>query len=247
MRAPFARLSSQERSRPNPPRRPTSSSTLSGAIILQDHFSPGATQKKSIFKPPKWQLRARLSPPPPLLCMCERATLFRWINGKWWPFPLLLARVRSRARFSSRTRSAPSLSTFALSVSPAALRPEATFVFLPVISPWPEEKDAHLFVCGWKFNFLCAPGIGYAVVLIAFYVDFYYNVIIAWALRFFIASFAHSLPWTSCGNYWNTENCRPVRECFCADIPLNYLILYSLFNTVINYNVNFFGFNCWQI
>ncbi|ALC41674.1 DAT [Drosophila busckii] len=32
-------------------------------------------------------------------------------------------------------------------------------------------------------------GIGYAVVLIAFYVDFYYNVIIAWSLRFFFASF----------------------------------------------------------
>ncbi|XP_059480264.1 sodium-dependent dopamine transporter [Neocloeon triangulifer] len=53
-------------------------------------------------------------------------------------------------------------------------------------------------------------GIGYAVVLIAFYVDFYYNVIIAWALRFFIASFTSNLPWTSCGNFWNTDHCRPL-------------------------------------
>ncbi|CAH1378553.1 hypothetical protein MTP99_002379 [Tenebrio molitor] len=52
-------------------------------------------------------------------------------------------------------------------------------------------------------------GIGYAVVLIAFYVDFYYNVIIAWALRFFFASFTSMLPWTSCDNPWNTPNCRP--------------------------------------
>ncbi|KAK7862774.1 hypothetical protein R5R35_013837 [Gryllus longicercus] len=51
-------------------------------------------------------------------------------------------------------------------------------------------------------------GIGYAVVLIAFYVDFYYNVIIAWALRYFFASFTSSLPWTSCGNLWNTPQCR---------------------------------------
>lgn len=51
-------------------------------------------------------------------------------------------------------------------------------------------------------------GIGYAVVLIAFYVDFYYNVIIAWSLRFFFASFTHTLPWTSCDNSWNTLACR---------------------------------------
>ncbi|XP_043793975.1 sodium-dependent dopamine transporter isoform X3 [Apis laboriosa] len=51
-------------------------------------------------------------------------------------------------------------------------------------------------------------GIGYAVVLIAFYVDFYYNVIIAWALRYFFASFASLLPWTTCDNPWNTLHCR---------------------------------------
>ncbi|CAB3379347.1 Hypothetical predicted protein [Cloeon dipterum] len=53
-------------------------------------------------------------------------------------------------------------------------------------------------------------GIGYAVALIAFYVDFYYNVIIAWALRFFIASFTYNLPWTTCDNFWNSPNCRPL-------------------------------------
>lgn len=53
-------------------------------------------------------------------------------------------------------------------------------------------------------------GIGYAVVLIAFYVDFYYNVIIAWALRFFFASFTDLLPWTTCNNAWNTPFCRPL-------------------------------------
>ncbi|CAO1367739.1 unnamed protein product [Diamesa serratosioi] len=51
-------------------------------------------------------------------------------------------------------------------------------------------------------------GIGYAVCLIAFYVDFYYNVIIAWSLRFFFASFTNDLPWTRCNNTWNTLNCR---------------------------------------
>ena len=51
-------------------------------------------------------------------------------------------------------------------------------------------------------------GIGYAVVLIAFYVDFYYNVIIAWALHYFFNSFNSVLPWTTCNNEWNTKDCR---------------------------------------
>lgn len=50
-------------------------------------------------------------------------------------------------------------------------------------------------------------GVGYTVVMIAFYVDFYYNVIIAWALYYLVASFTSELPWTNCNNSWNTENC----------------------------------------
>jgi solute carrier family 6 dopamine transporter-like protein 3 len=53
-------------------------------------------------------------------------------------------------------------------------------------------------------------GLGWSVVLIAFYVDFFYNVIIAWSLRFFFASITDKLPWKSCGNDWNTNSCRPV-------------------------------------
>ncbi|OQR66112.1 sodium-dependent serotonin transporter-like, partial [Tropilaelaps mercedesae] len=56
-------------------------------------------------------------------------------------------------------------------------------------------------------------GVGYTVVLIALYVDFYYNVIIAWALHYFMASLMSltagggDLPWTRCGQRWNTPNC----------------------------------------
>lgn len=56
----------------------------------------------------------------------------------------------------------------------------------------------------------CPTGIGFAVVLIAFYVDFFYNVIIAWALHFFFASFTSQLPWTTCSNSWNTPQCAEV-------------------------------------
>ncbi|XP_046366329.2 sodium-dependent dopamine transporter-like [Haliotis rufescens] len=50
-------------------------------------------------------------------------------------------------------------------------------------------------------------GIGWAVVLIAFYTDFFYNVVIAWCLHFFIASFTWELPWVHCNNKWNTPLC----------------------------------------
>lgn len=55
-------------------------------------------------------------------------------------------------------------------------------------------------------NMLIFAGIGWAVVLIAFYTDFFYNVIISWALYYFFASFTKHLPWTECGE-WATENC----------------------------------------
>ena len=57
------------------------------------------------------------------------------------------------------------------------------------------------------FIFFLLSGIGWAVVLIAFYTDFFYNVIIAWSLHFFFSSFTTHLPWTTCNNEWNTPNC----------------------------------------
>jgi solute carrier family 6 dopamine transporter-like protein 3 len=50
-------------------------------------------------------------------------------------------------------------------------------------------------------------GIGYCVIMIAFYTDFFYNVIIAWALHFFFASFTSTLPWSSCSNDYNSPAC----------------------------------------
>ncbi|XP_075181541.1 sodium-dependent noradrenaline transporter [Anomaloglossus baeobatrachus] len=49
--------------------------------------------------------------------------------------------------------------------------------------------------------------VGYTVILIALYVGFYYNVIIAWSLYYLVSSFTSELPWTKCGNPWNTDNC----------------------------------------
>uniref|UniRef100_A0AAJ7XHN7 Sodium-dependent dopamine transporter-like n=1 Tax=Petromyzon marinus TaxID=7757 RepID=A0AAJ7XHN7_PETMA len=54
------------------------------------------------------------------------------------------------------------------------------------------------------------PGVGFSVMLISLYVGFYYHVIIAWALRYLVASCTSSssrLPWASCNNSWNTADC----------------------------------------
>ncbi|XP_073715135.1 sodium-dependent noradrenaline transporter [Misgurnus anguillicaudatus] len=50
-------------------------------------------------------------------------------------------------------------------------------------------------------------GVGYTVIIIALYVGFYYNVIIAWSLYYLYASLTNELPWLKCGNPWNSPNC----------------------------------------
>ncbi|KAF4526826.1 hypothetical protein B566_EDAN017287, partial [Ephemera danica] len=46
--------------------------------------------------------------------------------------------------------------------------------------------------------------------MIDVYMGMYYNTIIGWAVYYLFASFRSELPWTSCDNVWNTENCVPV-------------------------------------
>ncbi|KAL3079076.1 hypothetical protein niasHS_014858 [Heterodera schachtii] len=50
-------------------------------------------------------------------------------------------------------------------------------------------------------------GIGYCVIMTAFYTDFFYNVIIAYALHYFYASFSTQLPWSSCSGKHNSPAC----------------------------------------
>lgn len=54
---------------------------------------------------------------------------------------------------------------------------------------------------------LCPSGVGYTVIVIALYVGFYYNVIIAWSLYYLYSSMTRELPWLKCGNSWNSQNC----------------------------------------
>ncbi|XP_022915297.1 sodium-dependent dopamine transporter-like [Onthophagus taurus] len=59
-------------------------------------------------------------------------------------------------------------------------------------------------------------GVGFCAVLVAFYVSFYYNVIIAWSLYFLGTSFSMELPWIHCNNTWNSV--------LCWDKPYNHTI-----------------------
>lgn len=57
-----------------------------------------------------------------------------------------------------------------------------------------------------------AKGIGYAMCVLNFFTGLYYNTIISWAVFFFVESFTSVLPWTSCNNAWNTDNCRTIDQ-----------------------------------
>ncbi|XP_077123115.1 sodium- and chloride-dependent betaine transporter-like [Ranitomeya variabilis] len=50
-------------------------------------------------------------------------------------------------------------------------------------------------------------GIGYGTMVMSFLVNIYYIIILAWSFFYLFNSFVSRLPWASCNNTWNTENC----------------------------------------
>lgn len=89
--------------------------------------------------------------------------------------------------------------------------PSITDIKLFHLSPqhWNRHIDFHVVYCFGLLNALplSSSGVGYTVILIALYVGFYYNVIIAWSLYYLFSSMTNELPWIGCGNSWNSENC----------------------------------------
>uniref|UniRef100_A0A3P8XU28 Transporter n=1 Tax=Esox lucius TaxID=8010 RepID=A0A3P8XU28_ESOLU len=50
-------------------------------------------------------------------------------------------------------------------------------------------------------------GVGYATQVIVALLNFYYIIVLAWAIFYLSFSFTWDLPWASCNNTWNTESC----------------------------------------
>uniref|UniRef100_L7LYL2 Transporter n=1 Tax=Rhipicephalus pulchellus TaxID=72859 RepID=L7LYL2_RHIPC len=51
-------------------------------------------------------------------------------------------------------------------------------------------------------------GVGIASMVMVFFSNVYYIIVVAWIMFYLFASFTSNLPWQECGNYWNTDRCR---------------------------------------
>nr|AGS83414.1 sert [Schmidtea mediterranea]AHB51758.1 serotonin transporter [Schmidtea mediterranea]AKN21424.1 slc6a-4 [Schmidtea mediterranea] len=82
-------------------------------------------------------------------------------------------------------------------------------------------------------------GIGYGICVIATYTAWYYNTIMAWSLYYLVESIQEKLPWTSCGNPWNTNSCITLEDKI--NFSRSYRPIYKTIiinNTVLNITVN---------
>ncbi|XP_034022336.1 solute carrier family 6 member 11a isoform X1 [Thalassophryne amazonica] len=59
----------------------------------------------------------------------------------------------------------------------------------------------------WRYFCPLFEGIGYATQIVIAYAAVSYIVIQAWAFFYLFSSFSAEVPWASCRNDWNTDNC----------------------------------------
>lgn len=62
-------------------------------------------------------------------------------------------------------------------------------------------------VTAWRKICPMFEGVGIASQVIVAYLNIYYIVVLAWGLFYLFNSFRNPLPWSTCDNEWNTENC----------------------------------------
>lgn len=59
----------------------------------------------------------------------------------------------------------------------------------------------------WKNLCPLSKGVGVGSIVALFLLNIYYIVVLAWALLYMLFSFQSPLPWSTCGNRWNSANC----------------------------------------
>ncbi|KAK2155209.1 hypothetical protein LSH36_246g04045 [Paralvinella palmiformis] len=62
----------------------------------------------------------------------------------------------------------------------------------------------------WRISPLF-KGIGFAIIIVMMLINTYYNVLNAYALYYMFASITNELPWSQCGQKWNTNKCTAAR------------------------------------
>ncbi|XP_053933043.1 sodium- and chloride-dependent GABA transporter 2 isoform X3 [Cuculus canorus] len=67
-------------------------------------------------------------------------------------------------------------------------------------------------VTAWRRICPLFEGIGYASQVIVILLNFYYIIVLAWALFYLFSSFTINLPWGSCDHEWNTGNCMELQR-----------------------------------
>lgn len=69
-------------------------------------------------------------------------------------------------------------------------------------------KKWRLIAPGSSFTqLLSSTGLGFASMVIVFYCNTYYIMVLAWGFYYLVKSFAATLPWATCGNPWNSDEC----------------------------------------
>ncbi|XP_014345892.1 sodium- and chloride-dependent creatine transporter 1 isoform X2 [Latimeria chalumnae] len=62
----------------------------------------------------------------------------------------------------------------------------------------------------WRFPYLCyknGGGLGYSSMVIVFFCNTYYIMVLTWGIYYLVHSFTKTLPWSTCDNPWNSPDC----------------------------------------
>ena len=62
----------------------------------------------------------------------------------------------------------------------------------------------------WRNLCPASKGVGVGSIVALFLLNIYYIIILAWALLYLLFSFQSPLPWSTCGNKWNSAQCTTV-------------------------------------